>query len=350
MVELLENGGGVRAGRAPALDLGLGLAASEQSGRCRRRAGHRFSLHSLTRPALSTLSCHDSLRTLGAIGVSYPGECMLGRVSKAARGVPAPSSSSPRPDHIPAPPLVAEIVLVLVLVTSSTLRCFRRLRFFYLCSRSYPPVVRALRAPPACGLSCGRRLFGAARASASARAPGSRCVSAELHGVVSEAQKTRVFLHETKVLLKTHWLLCIYAVLLMTGHNFRWQTDTSVICVLHTVVFIALWISYNLGGLAAGVFCVQLDTHPLGRVSATGFPRDAPRRGVPAGQHDFEHVGADRSDRRRAANLKTTLNGVKTQGAEYSARCGRSLVIFITIVGPKNRGSHYEKHRAAHDR
>lgn len=29
--------------------------------------------------------------------------------------------------------------------------------------------------------------------------------------------KTRVFLHETKEMLKKHWLLCIYAVLLMTG-------------------------------------------------------------------------------------------------------------------------------------
>lgn len=29
--------------------------------------------------------------------------------------------------------------------------------------------------------------------------------------------KTKIFLHETKVMLKKHWLLCIYAVLLMTG-------------------------------------------------------------------------------------------------------------------------------------
>ena len=29
--------------------------------------------------------------------------------------------------------------------------------------------------------------------------------------------KTKVFLRETKEMLKTHWLLCIYAVLLMTG-------------------------------------------------------------------------------------------------------------------------------------
>ena len=34
------------------------------------------------------------------------------------------------------------------------------------------------------------------------------------------SHKTRVFLHETKVMLKRHWMLCIYAILLMTGFNF----------------------------------------------------------------------------------------------------------------------------------
>ncbi len=31
------------------------------------------------------------------------------------------------------------------------------------------------------------------------------------------ANKTRVFIHETGEMLKRHWLLCIYAILLMTG-------------------------------------------------------------------------------------------------------------------------------------
>lgn len=31
--------------------------------------------------------------------------------------------------------------------------------------------------------------------------------------------KTRIFLHETKEMLKRHWILCIYAVLLMTGKS-----------------------------------------------------------------------------------------------------------------------------------
>ena len=30
-------------------------------------------------------------------------------------------------------------------------------------------------------------------------------------------KKTRVFIHQTGVMLRKHWLLCVYAVLLMTG-------------------------------------------------------------------------------------------------------------------------------------
>ena len=39
-------------------------------------------------------------------------------------------------------------------------------------------------------------------------------------GEPSSRAKTRIFFHEVKQMLKTHWMLCIYAVLLMTGFNF----------------------------------------------------------------------------------------------------------------------------------
>ena len=39
---------------------------------------------------------------------------------------------------------------------------------------------------------------------------------AEAHGHGTQ-NKTKVFFHETGQMLKKHWLLCIYAVLLMTG-------------------------------------------------------------------------------------------------------------------------------------
>lgn len=53
------------------------------------------------------------------------------------------------------------------------------------------------------------------------------------------ANKTKVFLKETKAMLKKHWLLCIYAVLLMTGtlmSGLRWHPQTfrrlGPICLL----------------------------------------------------------------------------------------------------------------------
>ena len=46
------------------------------------------------------------------------------------------------------------------------------------------------------------------------------------------SKKTKVFLHETKMMLKKHWLLCIYAVLLMTGEHQRFyrKLAESVFC------------------------------------------------------------------------------------------------------------------------
>lgn len=38
--------------------------------------------------------------------------------------------------------------------------------------------------------------------------------------VNSTQSKTRIFFHEVKQMLKHHWMLAIYAVLLMTGFNF----------------------------------------------------------------------------------------------------------------------------------
>lgn len=37
----------------------------------------------------------------------------------------------------------------------------------------------------------------------------------------SSSEKTKIFLKETGAMLKAHWLLCIYAVLLMTGNAYK---------------------------------------------------------------------------------------------------------------------------------
>ncbi|KAF9497945.1 MFS general substrate transporter [Pleurotus eryngii] len=47
-----------------------------------------------------------------------------------------------------------------------------------------------------------------------------RAKAAEQARGTTTGNKTRIFLHETGEMLKRHWLLCIYAVLLMTGFNF----------------------------------------------------------------------------------------------------------------------------------
>ena len=44
-----------------------------------------------------------------------------------------------------------------------------------------------------------------------------RAKAAERARGTTTSKKTKIFLHETKLMLKKHWLLCIYAVLLMTG-------------------------------------------------------------------------------------------------------------------------------------
>lgn len=44
-----------------------------------------------------------------------------------------------------------------------------------------------------------------------------RAKEAEKARGTDTTQKTKIFIRETKAMLKKHWLLCIYAVLLMTG-------------------------------------------------------------------------------------------------------------------------------------
>lgn len=68
----------------------------------------------------------------------------------------------------------------------------------------------------------------------------------------STREKTRVFLKETKEMLKAHWMLCIYAVLLMTG---MFSSGTSRRCEL---IYARLqlpisWISGSLPDLPSNI-------------------------------------------------------------------------------------------------
>jgi SHS family lactate transporter-like MFS transporter len=233
-------------------------------------------------------------------------------------------------------------------------------------------------------------------------------LAAESHGIVSEAQKTRVFLRETGAMLKQHWALCVYAVLLMTGFNFLshgsqdlyptymektkgfsthlatiatiigncgaiaggafagWISQflgrriTIIAFTLLTAVFIPLWIiPSSFSGLAAGAFCVQFGVQGAWGVIPIHLAEMAPpafRATFPGVAYQLGNMVSSASAQIEAtggAHLKTTLNGkvvpdyAKVQGILLGVVA--AFVLFVTIIGPENHGSHFEKHRAAFD-
>ncbi|KAG1727821.1 carboxylic acid transporter protein [Suillus lakei] len=223
-------------------------------------------------------------------------------------------------------------------------------------------------------------------------------------------QKTKIFFKETKDMLKRHWLLCIYAVLLMTGFNFLshgsqdlyptylettkgfsahdatvatiigncgaiaggviagWASQyigrrlTIVIFVLLIGAFIPLWVlPSSFSSLSAGAFCIQVGVQgawgvipiQLAEMSPPAFratfPGVAYQIGnmISAASAQIEATGGD--------NLKTTIikNGVPTVVPDYATVQAifigvvAAFVVIITIIGPENHGSHFENHKAA---
>ncbi|KAJ6491979.1 MFS general substrate transporter [Mycena sanguinolenta] len=232
--------------------------------------------------------------------------------------------------------------------------------------------------------------------------------AAENHGIVSEKEKTRVFLRETGRMLKEHWALCVYAVLLMTGFNFLshgsqdlyptymmktkgfnshsatiatiigncgavaggafagWISQflgrriTIIAFTLLTAVFIPLWIiPSSFSGLAAGAFCVQFGVQGAWGVIPIHLAEMAPpafRATFPGVAYQMGNMVSSASAQIESTggdHLKTTVKGVvvpdyaKVQGILIGVVA--AFVLFITIIGPENHGSHFEKHRAAFD-
>ncbi|KAI0074125.1 MFS general substrate transporter [Panus rudis PR-1116 ss-1] len=222
--------------------------------------------------------------------------------------------------------------------------------------------------------------------------------------------KTKVFMHETWVMLKRHWLLCIYAVLLMTGFNFLshgsqdlyptylqqskgfsdhnatvatiigncvssshsggaiagWLSQyigrrlTIIIFVLAIGAFIPLWIlPSSFGALAAGAFCIQFGVQgawgvipiQLAEMSPPAFRATFPGVAYQVGNMvssasaQIEATGGD--------NLKTTIPGKPGLVPDYATVQGiligvvAAFVIIVTIIGPENHGSHFEKAKTA---
>ncbi|RXW24369.1 hypothetical protein EST38_g1483 [Candolleomyces aberdarensis] len=226
----------------------------------------------------------------------------------------------------------------------------------------------------------------------------------------STREKTKVFLKETREMMKAHWKLCIYAVLLMTGFNFLshgsqdlyptyLQTSknftahnatiatiigncgaiaggifagylsqyigrrlTIVIFVLLIGAFIPLWIlPSSFSALAAGAFCVQFGVQGAWGVIPIQLAEMSPpafRATFPGVAYQIGNMISSASAQIEATggeNLRTTIikNGVPTVVPDYATVQGifigviAAFVIFITIIGPENHGSHFEQAKTA---
>ncbi|KAJ7230938.1 hypothetical protein C8J57DRAFT_1582488 [Mycena rebaudengoi] len=66
----------------------------------------------------------------------------------------------------------------------------------------------------------------------------SACFTSDSHGIISESQKTRILLRETRAMLKRHWMPYVYAVLLMSGGAFAgWLSQFLGWCIMIACVF-----------------------------------------------------------------------------------------------------------------
>ncbi|KAF9222892.1 carboxylic acid transporter protein [Gyrodon lividus] len=223
-------------------------------------------------------------------------------------------------------------------------------------------------------------------------------------------EKTKIFLKETKEMLNRHWKLCIYAVLLMTGFNFLshgsqdlyptyletskgfsthdatvatiigncgaisggaiagWASQyigrrlTIVICVLLVGLFIPLWIiPSSFSALAAGAFCIQFGVQGAWGVIPIQLAEMSPpafRATFPGVSYQLGNMISSASAQIEATggnNLRTTIikDGVPTNVADYATVQGiligvvAAFVLVVTIVGPENHSSHFEKHKTA---
>jgi SHS family lactate transporter-like MFS transporter len=224
------------------------------------------------------------------------------------------------------------------------------------------------------------------------------------------SHKTRIFLQETKAMLKKHWLLCIYAVLLMTGFNFLshgsqdlyptyleeakgfsahdatvgtiigncgaiaggviagWSSQyigrrlTMILFTLLVGAFIPLWIlPTTFSSLAAGAFCIQFGVQgawgvipiQLAEMSPPAFRATFP--GVAYQLGNMVSSAASQIEATAGNHLRTTIieKGVVTNVPDLGAVQGiligvvAAFVIFITIIGPEHLGSHFEKSKTA---
>ncbi|KAG8679425.1 hypothetical protein FRC12_022849, partial [Ceratobasidium sp. 428] len=238
------------------------------------------------------------------------------------------------------------------------------------------------------------------------RAKAARKAAEEREGHRAGPSKTRVFLHETKQMLKSHWLLCIYAVLLMTGFNFLSHGSqdlyptylqktkllsahqstiatiigncgaiaggvvagyvsqhigrrlTIIIFVCLVGAFIPLWILPDgFSKLSAGAFCVQFGVQGAWGVVPIFLAEMSPpafRATFPGVAYQLGNMVSSASAQIEATggeHLKATVQGqivpdyAKVQGIFLGVVS--AYLIIVTIFGPEHLGSEFEKHKTA---
>ncbi|PFH49486.1 hypothetical protein AMATHDRAFT_63047 [Amanita thiersii Skay4041] len=227
----------------------------------------------------------------------------------------------------------------------------------------------------------------------------------------SEIEKTKTFIKETIGMLKRHWLLCVYAVLLMSGFNFLshgsqdlypkyltaskgfsdhnatvatiigncgaiagglvagWLSQylgrrlTIVLFVLLIGAFIPLWIiPSSFSALAAGAFCIQFGVQGAWGVIPIQLAEMSPpafRATFPGVMYQVGNMVSSASAQIEATggeHQRTTIigeNGKPMDVPDYATVQGifigvvAAYVIIVTILGPENHGSHFEKHKTA---
>ncbi|KAF8516332.1 MFS general substrate transporter [Hysterangium stoloniferum] len=208
---------------------------------------------------------------------------------------------------------------------------------------------------------------------------------------VSES-KTKIFFRETGAMLRAHWMLCIYAVLLMTGFNFlshgsqdlyptyiqndkllssKLATKATIIGALAGFISqyagrrltmisfsIPLWIlPSTFSGLAAGAFFIQVGVQGAWGVIPIFLNELSPpafRATFPGVAYQLGNMISASSARIEAAggdHLRTIVNGkdvpdyAKVQGILIGVVA--AFVVLVVLFGPENHGSHFESHRVA---
>jgi SHS family lactate transporter-like MFS transporter len=126
--------------------------------------------------------------------------------------------------------------------------------------------------------------------------------------------------------------------------------------------FIPLWIlPSSFSALSAGAFCIQFGVQGAWGVIPIQLAEMSPpafRATFPGVAYQLGNMISSASAQIEATggeNLRTTIlkNGVRTDVPDYATVQGiligvvAAFVIFITIIGPENHGSHFEKHKAA---